>query len=238
MRYDMAKVLIEQARTQSSNRSRKWAKKYKYVPDCDYEDEITRVHGSRRWQYGYDYKQSTDVLGPLKGYLRSKVGQPWDEVYSEICKYMDRRSTVGAHIFTHLWQYVDKNCWIGEKTGKVYTDGDRGTAEPSDYYVHPWTGLLCESECLKNRRRWHWDKKKNPVLLVQIENGKAYEWIKGFWYYTEYTMVTLYTTVPYWRGSTRTYRQSYEEKVYQLKRQLGKKELKQLGLSNKYLKLE
>jgi hypothetical protein len=89
----------------------------------------------RRRQYGYDHKNSTDVLGPLRDYLKSKFGQPWDDVYSEMCEHMDRRSTVGAHIFTHLGDYVDTNCWIGAKTGTIYTDGKRGTQKVfSSYY--------------------------------------------------------------------------------------------------------
>ena len=235
MRYDMAKVLIENARTQSSAKSRKWAKRYKYVPDYDYEDEITRVHGSRRWQYGYDYKQSTDVLGPLKGYLLSKVGQCWNDTYSEICANLDRRSVTGAHVFTHLWDYVERNCYIASK-GRIKVLGhDYG---PRWFYVHPKTGILCDSknEGWTRYGRWSRKKKKIPVTKVDLEEGKtAYEWINGVWYYTESSHVTLYKE----RWSFMLQKKvldPYVESVRYLKRQLGKKELKKLGLSNKALK--
>lgn len=235
MRRDMAQVLIEDARTCSSERSRKWGLRLPYDPDSDYEDQPQRT--GRRRRQGYDNKQSTDVLGPLTGYLRSCVGRPWDDVYSEICANLDKRSTTGAHVFTHLWQFVDVNCWIGAKTGKVYTDSDRGPQSVSWFYVHPWTGLLCE---IPGGRHWRFPRRKQPVTLIPIDNveRKAYEWIQGIWYYTEYTFVTLF------KAEERRYRflysprsTKYEDKVYLVKRQLSKKELRDLGLSNKKLKV-
>lgn len=236
MRYDMAKVLIEDARTCSSERSRKWGQRLKYDPDSDYEDQPQRT--GRRRRQGYSNKESTDVLGPLKGYLKSKVGQPWDDVYSEICAQLDRRSVTGNHVFTHLWQYVERNCYIGAKTGTVYTIG-RYSNRVGWFYVHPWTGILCDSD----NDGWltgRFKPKPKPVTLVQIGDigdCKAYEWIQGHWYYTEYSYMTMYEMRPYFQGSPRMYRQQRVDKVYQFKRQLGKKELKALGLSNKRLKL-
>lgn len=235
MRSDMAQVLIEDARTCSSERSRKWGKRLAYDPDSDYENEPLRT--GRRRRQGYDNKQSTDVLGPLEGYLRKNVGRPWNDVYSEICANLDRRSTTGAHVFTHLWQFVERNCWLHFKTGKVYENRKFGYrykySEVDDFYVHPITGILCAA---KERHRWQYysRKEKKPVTRVPIEEGKAYEWIKGCWYYTEYSKVSLYKTVNSWRG--KLIGQQYEEVVYQKKRQLGKKELRDLGLNNMKLK--
>jgi hypothetical protein len=223
MRYDMAKVLIERPRTHSSEKSRKWGKRIPYDPESDYDNEQTRT-GRRRRQFintkGLGNKESTDVLGPLKGYLQKNVGRCWNDVYSEICQYMDRRSTVGAHIFTHLWQYVAKNCWVGSK-GKIKT-----YHRYSDYFVCPVTGILCESAD-------HFafaPHEKKPVTFVKLENRKGYEWIKGVWYYTEFFFVTVFETYEGW--DHRKHARAKEEKVYQVKRQLGKKELKKLGLSN------
>ena len=37
----------------------------------------------------YSFKR----LGPLRRFLRSKVGQPWNDVYSEMCQRLDRNTT-------------------------------------------------------------------------------------------------------------------------------------------------
>ena len=243
MRPDFMKILIERPRTQSSEPSRKWGKRIKYSPDMDYEDEPKRAKSSRRWQYGYDYRHSTDVLGPLKKYLESKVGQDWDDVYSEICQNMDKRSTVGAHIFTHLWQYVKKDCYIGAKTGKVYCEGGRST--PYYFYVHPWTNKLCKvpQERPFWRRRhpsYGWDNvpvEKGGVRYTgnNWNNGKdippfkSYFLIDGLWYYTEWTLVTLYRE---YTGFYRPRLEKYEDIVFLKKRQLSKKELRDLKLKN------
>jgi len=232
MRYDMAKVLIEGPRTQSGARSRKWGKKVSASPDPDYDycDEIAgKVSSARRRQYGYDYKHSTDVLGPLKGYLRSKVGQPWDKVYSEICANLDKRKTTGAHVFTHIWQFVAKDCWIGAKTGNVYRSSANHYGVPTiyqDFYIHPFTGILCKTPEFK--REW----KKAPVTFIELSRSECYVWIKGIWYFANWAWITEY--IPYKVGGG-TFFGSNKVRVYSNKRQLSKKELRDLKLSNKKL---
>lgn len=237
MRADMAKVLIEDARTQSAERSRKWGKRLKYDPDSDYDDEPKKIKSSRYWQYGYNHKNSTDVLGPLKGFLKSRVGQPWDDVYSEICRNLDRRSVTGLHVFTHLWQFVDLNCWIGAKTGKVYCNGKWGHSQPTDFYVHPWTGVLCE---VPRRSRQFWRKnrtKRDPVKFIPINDsgysGTAYQNLEGIWYYTEWAKEEREATYnSYSRLVGRNPWSVKEEMLILKKRQLSKKELRDLKLCN------
>src|ERR1700728_1507846 len=105
----MSKLLTEAERYGSSNPSQKWGKRLRYDPDSDYEDEfIGRVSMSRRSRHRSHKilsKDLSDVLNPLEGYLHKSKGWPWDDVYSEICKNLDRRSVTGLHVFTHLWQF-------------------------------------------------------------------------------------------------------------------------------------
>ena len=225
MRSDMSQVLIERPRSQSDWPSRKWAKRIPVSldPDCEYEHEIIgKIKSSRRWQYGYDCKNSTDLLGPLKGYLRSKVGQPWDKVYSEVCVNLDKRKTTGAHVFTHLWQYVDTNCWIGVDD-KVYSHGKYGRTQPDWFYVHPWTGLLCDSQ--NEGWRYRYKKKKEPITEYKI-NGQLVMWIKGIWY----------SIVREEKKEWSVWSNAYIYRTVETKYQLNKKELKYCGLSN--MKLE
>jgi hypothetical protein len=44
----------------------------------------------------------------------SQVGRPWDRVYSDICRYVDRGNVVQKHILTHLYDFVaERAVWDG-----------------------------------------------------------------------------------------------------------------------------
>jgi hypothetical protein len=94
-------------------------------------------------QYGWNAKEFSDVLGPLRRYLRKQVGRPWDKIWSEIALTLDSRSLTGQHIFEHIRWEVEQEAWIGDD-GRLYHKR-RGDAVVlvSGLYVHPVTRLLC-----------------------------------------------------------------------------------------------
>lgn len=154
MRPDMSKVVTEMPRSGSgyNNNARNTVTATRAkVRDYDCDDDLwapERSGGSRSFpKLPYDSKGFTDVLGPLRGYLRKQVGRPWDKVYSEMSKYLDRRSLQGRHIWTHVWQEVDVHCYLGDD-GKVYSRPRRyysrfdSPLRPDGLYVHPVTGIL------------------------------------------------------------------------------------------------
>jgi hypothetical protein len=52
-----------------------------------------------------NWKEFSDLLGPLRRYLRKQVGRPWDKLWSEITQTLDSRSLTGQHIFDHIrWE--------------------------------------------------------------------------------------------------------------------------------------
>lgn len=51
-------------------------------------------------------KWLNEHLGPLRRFLISKVGQPWDRVYSEIRADLKVRRAIDLHILQHLDQMV------------------------------------------------------------------------------------------------------------------------------------
>ena len=53
-------------------------------------------------------KVFTDVLGPLYRYLLKQVGRKWDAVYSEVAESLPKTSVQNIHVYTHLWQFVEK----------------------------------------------------------------------------------------------------------------------------------
>jgi hypothetical protein len=145
MRKDMAKVVTEAPRRGHANRSTKWGRrltKDEYALD---DHGATRAPVSRHRQYGWNAKEFSDSLGPLRGYLRKQVGRPWENVWSEVATTLDRRSLTGRHIFDHIRSEVELDAWLGND-GRVYHKRRWGTVAPvSELYVHPVTRLLART---------------------------------------------------------------------------------------------
>jgi hypothetical protein len=152
MRDDMAKVVTERPRRGHGNASKKTsgARIRRFDPDEDY-DGPSRHPVARGRQYGYDAKEFSDLINPLKRFLRSSIGKPWAKVHSELSRKLDRRSVAGSHIWDHVMWEIESDCYIGEDR-LAYSNRRRFMhAElPIDgLYVHPTTGLLRE----QRRRR-------------------------------------------------------------------------------------
>ena len=104
MRKDMAKVVTEAPRRGHANPSSKWGRRLT-KDEYNLDDHgASRGPTSRHRQYGWNAKEFSDVLGPLRGYLRKQVGRPWDKVWSEITHNLDSRSLDwAAHLRSHSW---------------------------------------------------------------------------------------------------------------------------------------
>jgi hypothetical protein len=152
MRDDIAKVVTERPRRGHANASKKTSgpRIRRFDPEQDY-DAPTRHPVARRRQYGYDAKEFSDLINPLKRFLRSCVGRPWDKVHSELSRTVDRRSITGSHIWDHVMWEIETDYCIGEDR-LAYSNRRRfmSTDIPIDgLYVHPKTGLIRE----QRRRR-------------------------------------------------------------------------------------
>lgn len=161
MRKDMAKVVTEAPRRGHANPSRKWGRRLtrnEYGLD---DHGPTRAPMARHRQYGWNAKEFSDVLGPLRRYLRKQVGRPWDTVWSEISQTLDSRSLTGQHILDHIRWEVEQETWIGQN-GRVYRQTRYGSLElVSGLYVHPITGIFC----FKPGRRFGF--RNGPFLQAQ-----------------------------------------------------------------------
>jgi hypothetical protein len=148
MRNDMAKVVTERPRSGHANPSRKWGRR---LGKDEYELDDhgpTRASSARHWQYA-NFKTFSDLIGPLRRYLRKQVGRPWDTVWSEITQTLDSRSLSGQHIFDHILWEVECHAWVG-RDGRIYRRRLYGRVRPVEgLYVHPITRLL---RCAPERR--------------------------------------------------------------------------------------
>ncbi len=149
MRKDMARVVTEAPRRGHANPSRKWGRRLT-KDEYDVDDHgASRAPISPHRQYGWNAKEFSDVLGPLRRFLHKQVGRPWDKVWSEITQTLDSRSLTGLHIFDHIRWEVEQDAWIGND-GRLYHKRRWGAIElMSGLYVHPANRLLC---CKPERR--------------------------------------------------------------------------------------
>ncbi|WP_414576821.1 hypothetical protein [Anabaena sp. CCY 9402-a] len=102
-------------------------------------------------------KYLSDHLGPLRRFLRSQVGQPWNDVYSELCKKLDPNTMTGQHVLAHVWDYVERHVEIID--GSLYSQPYRGyriqlnVSHYDHFYIHPQTGILCAADKLPRKRK-------------------------------------------------------------------------------------
>lgn len=184
MRRDMSKVVVERPRYGSSIPSRKWSGRIAAEPGSDYDDQPKFAPGGRVRQYGYEHRRFTDVLGPLRRFLRSNLGRPWNKVYSELCENLDRRKVTGQHIFDHLRSEVATDCFEGQDR-KVY-QVRWNTDEVEGFYVHPRTGLLLFAP-RKSKREWKKEKLLAQAMNeVKLDREHSYRLIDENWFLVTY----------------------------------------------------
>jgi hypothetical protein len=178
MRRDLDKVIIESPRRGSRSRSAKTGARLKHEPGSEHEDQPKRLPSSRVRQY-YDYRMFRDKLSPLRRYLRSNVGRPWNKVYSEISATIDRRSVSGNHLHEHIRETVPQHCFVA-KDGKIHMPSQFifGPREVEGFYVHPRTGLLC----WKPYRHGRYVPPEPPPLVAVGETEALFK-LRGIWYH-------------------------------------------------------
>jgi hypothetical protein len=179
----MKKVVVERPRGQSNVPNRKFGARLRYIPDHDYDEQPKRVGISASYRdYGYSAKWFTDVLGPLKRFLQSSVGRPWNDVYSEMCASLDKRKTTGQHIFDHVKRMVETNCFMGRDNKVFYRRWGNQECEVDDLYVHPKTGLLCRAEPPSKRELKRQRLLAEEVTWLASDNETGFRKYQGIWY--------------------------------------------------------
>jgi hypothetical protein len=184
MRSDLAKCTTERGRTGSYMGKIKYGGKVRIDLDLDHDylNEFGGFRSSARRRH-HSYKGFTDVLGPLRGAIRRNLGRPWDKVFSEFCRVLDRRSLSGYHIWTHLQSEVQTNTFI--ENGKVLSLPRHSwlPREVDGFYVHPITGILCHAEVegWRTTRRRLANAKPESIPVPGMEPWK-YQQVDGLWF--------------------------------------------------------
>lgn len=164
MRGDMPKVIVERPR-----RGDGWRRKGRSLRDDDLEltDVALRVHDRGRGTS----KSLNESLTPLKRYLESQVGRPWNKVWSEICKSLKPTNTVQQHVRDHVPDFVAIKTSFKDGEIWVYHRWSRGWGLLKDthmkLFVDPKSGLL--------RRNKHWRSWNAAARARSAEEAKARE---------------------------------------------------------------
>jgi len=219
MRSDMAKVIVERPRykghaTKYRERRNELKHELNRCIHNDNYDLLTDREGIRNWTKSWECKELNENLNPLMRYLRSQVGRSWDQVFSEMCEYINPSSAVQYHIWQHAKDYVEEKTFLNEE-GEVYFASDyiyrfsiRGDiAKGIPYlpisesyaivYVHPGTGLL---ELVPKNDRYRVDK--TPYYRIEVDKWHQCHSYKGKWHLLTFAEIPEPVYIP-WRAEHR-----------------------------------
>jgi hypothetical protein len=238
----MHKVLCERPRSGGG-----WIKQRRRANRT--EDQLPKQEGIKRHYFGGS-KMFGEHLGPLKRWLRSKVGCDWNAVYSEAAKVIKPDSVVRAHIRFHMLEMVERNTFM--RGGEVWCIRHGLWQRPSEmpirellgrrdlFYVHPESGVLL---AIPDRPRGltlrEQEEKEFSVVKRWLPKDFLLLKLKGHWFecrMVRYQAHWQFAPVDFVFGSQLIdshAREAYGEPVYcSRKRQLSRKELRARGLTN------
>lgn len=179
MREDINKVVTERPRRCHWARMERHRKGYVFNKNASLE-EMEEVGSAAYAKAAYRKLQTkekgfSDLLGPIYSFLRSRCGQRWDDVYSEISAVFNAGSWQGSHIKEHINEAVhqktfyDENGklwandggWSGSRPMELTVERRWGVGRP-EFYVEPGTGILRELKKVKIKPT-KWKKTPNEV---------------------------------------------------------------------------
>jgi hypothetical protein len=172
MRADMAKVIVERPRKGSHLPSRKKGYR-KFVQQTGVENLPTREPMLGLW-HGRG-RHLNEHLGPMRRFLRSNVGRPWNKVHQELCEHVSFDNAVQSHVLSHIFQYVhervDRRCGVIVSAATGYWRGY--VLSTGEMYVCPTSGLLKVAR-----------KQGPPSLPTQVGLGNLQQshWRDGVWW--------------------------------------------------------
>jgi hypothetical protein len=183
MRSDMFEVIIERPRRGSSWKRKKGR-----------HGEPLRQQEGPTWEpvsRGRGSKGLNENLAPLRRFLFSRVGRPWDAVRSEISAILNVRSAVQQHVLVHVKEMVEENAVLID--GVPHHAPCYGSYAPipshrrRGLYVCPETGILRMVEAPGRKRQ---RPAPNPDVRPLDDDHQIHR-IGGVWYRVTLAVVPL-----------------------------------------------
>ncbi|MEK7559679.1 MAG: hypothetical protein AAB522_00035 [Patescibacteria group bacterium] len=247
MRNDFSRIVIESPRRGSWMPNRKTRLR---ITENNYNPEVHDLLPTRESMCrinritGWFYKEFTDVIGPINRFLKSRLGQMWDDVFSEIAKAIPANSPQPIwHVRKdHIMEYVERHCFVGPD-GKIWSKHwfVRPEQPVDGFYVHPETGRLEYQENRPIRRKTLLIGNNLKILMSDPETGKEAKLVvkvddttraekhNGIWFLFFYRRLAESE-----RKTKDIFGRVFIHPPLKLlyKKQASKKELRALGLSN------
>ena len=180
--HRLSEIVIERPRSgmrMSSRRLPGVKKRLRKLTQAAGEDGLLSPYLIKPWNKS---KYLSDHLGPLRRFLRSHVGQPWNQVYSKLCRKLDTKTMAGQHVLGHLWDYVERHVEIIDGIPHKQPYWLRGYPlehhHRDRFYVHPDTGLLCAVTKVPRKQK----PSKPPTDEWVIDRHHQYRKLNGIWY--------------------------------------------------------
>lgn len=174
MRSDMDKVIVERPRYGSRLPSKKKGYR-KLIQTTPFENLPTKEPMLGRWK-GLE-KSLNEHLGPMRRFLRSNVGRPWNSIHRELCEHISFSNAVQAHVLQHIDQYVRQNVHVESPSRVFIVGGNPWFANHplriDEMYVCPRSGLL--KVVVKSRQ-------SNPRQRLATAQGVMYLMRDGLWW--------------------------------------------------------
>jgi hypothetical protein len=123
MREDFSKLLCERSRRAGYRYGANYKRAdERILPHQNYDEWASGGKVSIRKHFSgksRKLKNLNENLAPLIGFLTKSCGRKWDDVFSEISKTCPHDSAVNAHVYQHLFQFVELNPGFDPVTGLV-----------------------------------------------------------------------------------------------------------------------
>ena len=182
MREDMSKVIVERPRRQGRDTNSKGRRQ-----DTDLQVSHEGMRAPHVRHYGG--KELNENLAPLRRFLRSRVGQLWNDVFSEICANIRLTNTVQKHVRDHIEQMVATRIWIDNAGNPWEMDGNPrllGDASYVKYWADPRDGVLK----LNNAKTYNQLNQERRAVQREVQlannrslpNGVELRKKNGIWY--------------------------------------------------------
>jgi hypothetical protein len=194
------------------------------IRDVSRFEDLPDHEGIRHSHRGWG-RSPVDHLAPLWRFFNSRVGKKWNDVYSEVCQWMNLNSFPGKHMSEHVEAIYSKQYSVSQWTTAGWSWGG------VTLYVDA-QGFLSRKLYVSTFRRKYGNQPAPPVTKIK-EDGILYEKLDGIWYEVEYGKRVK--TIP--MGTDSCGNLIWRDFVINpdamlKKRQLGKKELGKLGVKN------
>ncbi len=185
MRNDMSKIIVERPRRGGNNFRKGRAMG---------EDQLPSHEGMRApYMRNYQNKELNEYLSPLWRFLQSRVGHPWNEVWSEISANIRSDNAVQQHVRDHVKMWVCTATRLDEQGEIELLDrayGRQLDSTSTEFYVHPVDGLLClNKEFTSWKKRYQLNKQAQEAEWhannKTLPDGRKIARHEGIWYEIE-----------------------------------------------------